>query len=94
MLVDFASRSLIGKAKARPDFVLQVLDKAKREGMLNTAKAALNRLDQPMPFGYSTSGVVEDVGKGVTGFNLVTGWPVPEIMPFTLSTILFLKTFL
>jgi len=69
MLVDFASKSLIGKAKARPDFVLQVLDKAKREGMLNTAKVALNRLDQPMPLGYSTSGVVEDVGKGVTGIQ-------------------------
>ncbi len=67
MLVDFAGKSLLGKARARPDFVKQVLDKAKKDGVTPTLKAAFNRLDQPMPLGYSTAGMVEAVGKGITG---------------------------
>ena len=69
MLVDFAGKSLLGKARARPDFVKQVLDKARKEGVTSTAKAAFNRLDQPMPLGYSTAGIVEAVGKGITGIH-------------------------
>lgn len=69
MLVDFAGKSLIGKARARPDFVRQVLDKARKDGVAVTMKAALNRLDQPMPLGYATAGIVEAVGKGVTGIR-------------------------
>ena len=69
MLVEFAGKSLIGKARARPDFVSQVMDKARKDGVAITLKAALNRLDQPMPLGYATAGIVEAVGKGVTGIR-------------------------
>ena len=69
MLVDFAEKSLIGKAKARPDFVKQVMDKARREGILNTAQSAINRLEQPIMLGYATSGVVMAVGKGISGIT-------------------------
>jgi len=51
-LVEFAEKSLLGKARSRPDLVRQVLDKARREGLLPTVQAAFNRLDQPMPLGY------------------------------------------
>ena len=47
MVVDFAGKNLIGKAQARPDLVRQVIDKARREGVLPTLKSALNRLDKP-----------------------------------------------
>jgi len=70
MVVDFARKSLIGKARSRPDLVRQVLDKARREGLLTTAEAALNRLDQPMPLGYSSAGTVVALGEGVTGFQV------------------------
>ena len=53
MVVDFAGKSLVGKARSRPDLVRQVLDKARREGVLNTLEAVFNRLDQPMALGYS-----------------------------------------
>jgi hypothetical protein len=33
MVVEFAEKSLVGKARSRPDLVKQVLDKAKREGL-------------------------------------------------------------
>ena len=48
MVVEFAERSLIGKVRARPDLAKQVIDKARREGVLSTLDAAFNRLDQPM----------------------------------------------
>jgi len=70
MLVEFAGKSLVGKALSRPDLVRQVLDKAHREGILSTVEAALNRLDQPMSLGYSSSGVIEAIGEGMQGFKV------------------------
>ncbi len=64
-LVSFAEKSLVGKARSRPDLVRQVLDKARREGALTTLEAAFNRLDQPMPLGYSSAGIVVGLGAGV-----------------------------
>ncbi len=69
MVVDFAGKSLLGKARSRPDLFRQVLDKARREGVLTTLEAVLNRLDQPMALGYSSAGTVVAVGAGVEGFK-------------------------
>ncbi len=68
-LVEFAGRSLIGKARARPDLVRQTLDKARREGILSTLDAVQNRLDQPMALGYSSAGTVVEVGPGLVGLR-------------------------
>jgi predicted dehydrogenase/threonine dehydrogenase-like Zn-dependent dehydrogenase len=70
MLVEFGEKSLIGKALSRPDLVRQVVDKARREGVITTLEAAFNRLDQPMPLGYSSAGVIELLGEGVQGFKV------------------------
>jgi predicted dehydrogenase/threonine dehydrogenase-like Zn-dependent dehydrogenase len=70
MLVEFAGKSLVGKARSRPDLARQVLDKARREGLLTTIEAAFSRLDQPMPLGYSSAGTIAAVGDGVTGFKV------------------------
>jgi predicted dehydrogenase/threonine dehydrogenase-like Zn-dependent dehydrogenase len=70
MLVEFAGKSLVGKALSRPDLVRQVVDKARREGLLSTMDAALNRLDQPMPLGYSSSGIVEAIAGDVQGVKV------------------------
>lgn len=69
MVVDFASKNLIGKAAARPDLVKQVINKAKREGVLPTLEAAFNKLDQPMPLGYSSAGTIVEVGEDVQDFK-------------------------
>jgi predicted dehydrogenase len=66
--IDFARKSLLGKARSRPDLVRQVLRKLAQEGPLPTARAVMNRLDVPQPLGYSSAGVVEEVGAGVAGF--------------------------
>ncbi len=69
MVVEFAGKSLLGKARSRPDLVRQVLDKARREGALTTMEAAFNRLDQPSALGYSSAGVIVTLGEGVQGLR-------------------------
>ena len=70
MLVEFAEKSLVGKARSRPDLVRQMIDKARREGLLTTIEAAFNRLDQPMALGYSSAGTIVAVGEGLQGFKV------------------------
>jgi predicted dehydrogenase/threonine dehydrogenase-like Zn-dependent dehydrogenase len=70
MVVEFAEKSLIGKARSRPDQVRQVLDKARREGAVNAVQAAFNRLDQPMALGYSSAGTIVALGKNMSGFKV------------------------
>ena len=70
MVVDFAEKNLLQKARSRPDLVRQTLDKAKREGLLATFDAVQNRLDKPMSLGYSSAGVVLDVGERVSQFQI------------------------
>ena len=70
MVVEFAEKSLAGKARSRPDLVKQTLDKAKREGLLPTVQAVFNRLDQPMALGYSTAGTIVALGKNMAGFKV------------------------
>jgi predicted dehydrogenase/threonine dehydrogenase-like Zn-dependent dehydrogenase len=70
MLVEFAEKSLVGKARSRPDLMRQVLDKARREGVLTTLESAFNRLDQPMPLGYSSAGTITAVGEGLQGLRV------------------------
>jgi predicted dehydrogenase/threonine dehydrogenase-like Zn-dependent dehydrogenase len=69
MVIDFAGKSLLGKAKDRPDLVKQVLDKVKKDGIGSTMQTVLSRLDQPIPLGYSCAGVVEQVGRGAEEFS-------------------------
>src|SRR6266542_1483610 len=70
MVVEFAEKSLVGKARSRPDLVKQVIDKGRREGWVNTAQAAFNRLDQPMAPGYSSAGTIVALGKNMQGFKI------------------------
>lgn len=70
MVVDFAEKNLIQKARERPDLVRQVIDKAQREGIVTTFESVRNRLDQPLALGYSTAGIVVDVGSQVTGYKV------------------------
>lgn len=70
MVVEFAEKSYLGKARSRPDLVKQTLDKARREGFMPTINAVFNRLDQPMGLGYSSAGVIVALGKNMQGFKV------------------------
>ncbi len=70
MVVKFAQRSLVGKAQSRPDLVKQVLNKARREGILTTLDAARNQLEQPLALGYSSAGTIIQIGPCLGGFRV------------------------
>jgi predicted dehydrogenase/threonine dehydrogenase-like Zn-dependent dehydrogenase len=64
---ELASKSLLQKARARPDLVRQVIRKAREDGIRATTNAVRVRLEDDMPLGYSGAGVVLEVGEAVAG---------------------------
>jgi len=67
---DFAAKSLLQKARSRPDLVAEVLKKARRDGVLSAMNAVRNRLDQPAVLGYSSAGTVVEIGEGITDLRV------------------------
>lgn len=67
--VELARKSLVEKARERPDAVRQVLETVRREGIAATYRRVLHRLDRMTPIGYSAAGVVTEVGPGVTSLR-------------------------
>lgn len=70
MAVDAGKKSLIGRARENPALVKQVIERARSEGVINTVNAVLAKLGSLSTLGYSASGVVVDVGQGVTDFRV------------------------
>ncbi len=68
MTMELAQKSLLGKARERPDQVRRVLEKVRQEGLLATWRAVKEKLDEPMSLGYSSAGVVVACGAEVEGF--------------------------
>lgn len=64
-----AQMSLLQRARARPDHVRRVLHKAFTEGALHTFRQVSDKLEEPKPMGYCSSGVVIACGRGVQGFK-------------------------
>lgn len=62
---ELAKKSLFQKARERPDQVRRVLEKLRQEGLIATIKQVRGRLEQPMPLGYSSAGIVLACGEGV-----------------------------
>lgn len=69
MLLDFGRAGLLGKARQQPEKVRQVLSKAKTDGPAAALEAVRSRLAEPLALGYSSAGVVAEVGEGVRGFQ-------------------------
>jgi predicted dehydrogenase/threonine dehydrogenase-like Zn-dependent dehydrogenase len=65
MKVDQARMSLLAKAKARPDQVRKVLQGVSQQGVVETFKKVQERLDALSTLGYSSAGVVVEVGEGL-----------------------------
>ncbi|MBN2474000.1 MAG: bi-domain-containing oxidoreductase [Pirellulales bacterium] len=70
MMLQLAKKSLVGKARERPDLVRKVLDKLRRDGFLATFQAVREKLDREAPMGYSACGEVLQVGAGARQFEV------------------------
>ncbi len=68
-MLDLARRSLLGKAIARPDLARQVVAKVRTEGLAEAWRQTVGRLEEPVPLGYSSSGVVVEAGAGLAGWQ-------------------------
>ncbi|MCF8176971.1 MAG: bi-domain-containing oxidoreductase [Sulfuritalea sp.] len=64
-VIELAKMNPLQKARARPDLVKKVLNKAGQDGMLATARIVMNLVSAPLPLGYSSAGVVTRVGSRV-----------------------------
>ncbi len=65
--VELGGKNLLQKARARPDQVQKVVDRARTQGVRSTVAAVRDRLDSLTAIGYSSAGVVVEVGPGVEG---------------------------
>lgn len=68
--LELARKSLVSKARARPDLVRQVFQRARQDGVVATYRRVKQRLDSDLTVGYSTSGVVIAVASDVSGIRL------------------------
>jgi len=90
-LVEFSQAGFLGKARAQPEKVRQVLEKIRTDGLFPTLEVVFSRLDEPMPLGYCNVGRVVEVGPEVHGFDVgdrvVSNGPHAEMVcvPATLA---------
>ena len=68
LMIEMGKKSLLGKAMARPDLLTLAFEKAKREGFLQVFREAMQRLDEPLPLGYSCAGEIVEIGSAVQDF--------------------------
>jgi predicted dehydrogenase/threonine dehydrogenase-like Zn-dependent dehydrogenase len=84
MLLEFGKANLLDKARQQPDKVRQVLDKVRTDGLSATLESVRAKLDQPIALGYSSAGVVLEVGPGVSEFHIgdrvVSNGPHAEVV--------------
>ncbi|MBX3008341.1 MAG: bi-domain-containing oxidoreductase [Melioribacteraceae bacterium] len=68
--VSDARKGYIAKAKSRQKEVKMVLDTVKTQGIKKTYEMVMNKLEALSPLGYSSSGVVIEVGESVAGYEV------------------------
>src|SRR5947209_4560389 len=70
MVLELGKKSLIGKARERPDLVRQVINRARTHGIAKTVQSVMTKMDKPLPLGYSAAGLVQDIGAGVVDIKI------------------------
>ena len=84
MLVEFGRAGWIERARQQPERVRQVLDKVRTDGVLPTYEAVKSKLDQMLPLGYCSVGVIVEVGADVRGLavgdRVVSNGPHAELV--------------
>jgi predicted dehydrogenase/NADPH:quinone reductase-like Zn-dependent oxidoreductase len=65
--LELGAMNIAQKALARPDLSKKVLEHARGDGIRSTVAAVRDRLDSLTPLGYSSAGIVRELGRGVEG---------------------------
>ena len=68
--VEMLGKGLVQEARDRPDLVRAVMEKARKEGLLNTFSAVRDKLSAATALGYSAAGIVIGLGDDVTHFRI------------------------
>jgi predicted dehydrogenase len=68
--VALAKKSLLAKARERPDLARQVIERARSEGIRTTHQAVKRKLREAVAVGYSSAGELVEVGRAVPGFDV------------------------
>jgi predicted dehydrogenase/threonine dehydrogenase-like Zn-dependent dehydrogenase len=63
--VELSQKSLLGKARERPDLVREVIARARKEGFAATHRTVTRKLNEEAPAGYSCAGEIIEVGEHV-----------------------------
>src|SRR6476659_9696750 len=68
-LTELGQKSLLGKARERPELIGKVWEKVKTEGISQALEGVRDKLDQSHAVGYSAAGVVIETAADVTEFR-------------------------
>src|SRR3954452_1853865 len=68
--VEAGQKSLVGRVRERPELALKAVDRIRKEGLRETRELIRRTLEDEGASGYSTSGVVIEVGSAVRGLSL------------------------
>jgi predicted dehydrogenase/threonine dehydrogenase-like Zn-dependent dehydrogenase len=69
MVIELAQKSLLTRARERPDQLRRVLEKIRNEGLFHTVRQVFAKLDEPVTMGYASAGVVLACGARVQEFK-------------------------
>lgn len=68
--ISFARKNIIAKISSQPERVKQLLRKVKQIGLLETAQLTRRKLENPIPLGYSSAGIITDLSSDLHEFVL------------------------
>ncbi len=68
--IELGEKTMLGKARARPELAKQVIDKARQDGLKETYRTVMQRLEAPNLLGYSAAGRVLAVAPDVPGIEV------------------------
>ena len=84
MLSEFGKAGWLKKALSQPEKVRQVIQKIKTDGLGPTITSVRSKLEEPLPVGYCSAGVVLEVGTGVSAFKegdrVISNGPHAEVV--------------
>ena len=68
-IILLSKKNILQKAIDRKDLTKRVLEKVKSEGLTSTINLVKNKLDIPIPLGYSCTGKIIKVGQNIKNFS-------------------------